>query len=249
MDIKNLSWDEALGKSYGCYLIHGARSTKKLYVPHYWIREKIKEYLDETYECYSYGFNDDDFNKELTVQGIAYNKRSDVTIVKNNKVKGVISFKFISSNYSQNSNNYFENLLGECFNIQANEIPFCHVLVIRDEIPYFDKNQDCIRTDYLKNHHLNKYMKILELCDFVSVPKKMCINVINLKIKGFENEVISPKDFKSKSDEGKNEILENIVVKSVYNYNGSSEEIEKNLKNLTIENVLKEFANIINSKQ
>ena len=47
METKDFTWDEILEKSFACYLKFGAQSTKKLYYPHLWIREKLKEYLGQ----------------------------------------------------------------------------------------------------------------------------------------------------------------------------------------------------------
>lgn len=248
MEIKDLTWEEVLEKSYGCYLQYGARSTKKLYFPHLWIRETLKKYLGNEYKFYSYGWDDSEFDKEYNVQGIAYKKRSDITVLnKNNDVVGVVSFKFISSNYSQNSNNYFENLLGECFNIQAKKIPFCHILVIRDQIPYYNSNQDCNKIDKLKNHHLDKYIKIKMLDDCISIPKKISINVIKLNINCCGDEIITPKLFESKDKNDQDKILKNIDVKLVYEYENCSDEIKNYLKEMEIKKILKEFSDIIKS--
>lgn len=84
----------------------------------------------------------------------------DITVVKCGQVKGAVSFKFVASNYSQNSNNYFENLVGECFNIQAMDIPFCHVFVIRDKIPYYKRDRTVQKYEQFTNVTLKELMKL-----------------------------------------------------------------------------------------
>jgi hypothetical protein len=44
-------------------------------------------------------------------------------------------------NYSQNSNNYFENMLGETANIRSSNIPYFQIFIIPDEIPYYKKEK------------------------------------------------------------------------------------------------------------
>ena len=254
MVIEDLSWEDVLKESFSCYLREGARSNKKLILPHYWIRENLKDYFDDSYEFYSYGVGESKYNKEYPVNGIAYDKKSDISIIKDDEVVGVVSFKFVSSNYSQNSNNYFENLLGECFNIQANDIPLCHILVMRDEIPYYKSNGDYEKLEKLKNHHLNKYFNILKLKgDYESIPKKLCINIIEISVNNNDVEILSPKKFmdfdkKSTNEQDElNEILDNMSVKIVDTYENCSDEIHQELKKMDIMKTLKEFADIVKS--
>ena len=165
---------------------------------------------------------------------------------------GVVSFKFVSSNYSQNSNNYFENLLGECFNIQANGIPFCHILVMRDKIPYYNSEGDYKKPKNLKDHHLSKYFNILQLeGDYESVPKKICINIIEISVKDNDVNILSPKkfvDFDKRNDDEQNKlnkILSNMSVKVVDTYENCSDEIHQELKKMDIQKTLREFAEIV----
>lgn len=97
----------------------------------------MKKNLGDEYEYYALGESKGKYDKEYEVQGLLYLKKVDVAVLRKEKVVGVVSFKFVASNYQQNSNNYFENLIGECFNIQSNHIPFCHVFVTRSKIPYY----------------------------------------------------------------------------------------------------------------
>ena len=67
-------------------------------------------------------------------------KAVDIAVCQDNKVLAAVGFKFVMSNYKQNSNNYFENMLGETANIRCNNIPYFQILVIPKELPYFDEN-------------------------------------------------------------------------------------------------------------
>lgn len=250
MGINEYSWEEVLKKSFECYLKYGATSKKKLIVPHYWIREKLKEYFDDSYEFYSYGTQNSEYDEEYTVEGIAYDKETDITILRNGSVVGVVSFKFVSSNYHQNSNNYFENLLGECFNIQAKNIPFCHILVLRNKIPYYESNGEYKTCQKLKNHHLNKYINILNL-DYEAVPKKICINVIEISVKNNSPKILSPKKFKDFDDKDEKEkeylqkILDNTSIVIVNTYEDCSDEIKNELNKMDIIKTLEEFSEIV----
>ena len=254
MDIQDLSWEEVLEISFKNYLKFGARSSKKLIPPHFWIREKLKQYFDESYEFYSFGLGNSKFDKEYSVEGVAYNKKSDVSIIKNGEVVGVVSFKFVSSNYNQNSNNYFENLLGECFNIQAKNIPFCHILVMRDKIPYYESNGNFKKCEKLKNHHLKKYVNILNLDENYAIPNKLCINIIKISVENNDIKILSPKKFakmNEKNDEDKKDlekILESLSIKIIDSFEDCSDEVSKELKNMDINQTLKDFSSIVKSR-
>ena len=57
------------------------------------------------------------------------NKNVDIVIYKRTVIAG-IGVKFVMQNYSQNSNNYFENMLGETANIRSKNIPYFQIFVI-----------------------------------------------------------------------------------------------------------------------
>lgn len=103
----------AISKSFSAYNTSGARSNKKLLPIHRWFAEAIGRHLGRGYSVKSLGKGG-----ESTVAGKYYPKTVDVAIFKGEKVMVIISFKFVTSNYKQNSNNYFENLLGETANIR-----------------------------------------------------------------------------------------------------------------------------------
>src|SRR5205085_422457 len=70
--------------------------------------------------------------------------------------------KFIMSNYRQNSNNYFENMLGETANIRTNNVLYFQIVICFSRSPYFHKEANKERV--IKNFerislttHLEKY--------------------------------------------------------------------------------------------
>ena len=253
MEITDYSWEEILEKSFEDYLKYGPTSKEKLIAPHLWIRENLKEYFDDSYEFYSYGIQNSKYDEEYTVEGIAYDKKTDITILKKGFVVGVVSFKFASSNYHQNSNNYFENLLGECFNIQAKNIPFCHILVLRNKIPYYESNGEYKKCQTLKDHHLKKYINILNL-NYEAVPKKICINIIEISVRNNTPKILSPKKFKGFDDKDENEkeylqkILDNTSIEIVNNYEDCSDEIKNELNKMDIIKTLEEFSDIVKNQ-
>ena len=117
-----------------------SRSTAKLKSLHGHIANDLKNILGEDYNVKSQGIGDD---REGTIEGKYYPKKVDITIYKENKPIAGYAVKFVMRNYSQNSNNYFENMLGETANIRMNSIPYFQIFIIFDKVPYY-KSYICI---------------------------------------------------------------------------------------------------------
>ena len=95
-----------------------------------------KKRLGNKYVVKSLGFQD---GREAKILGRYMNKNVDITIKKDGKAVAGIAIKFVMSNYSQNSNNYFENMLGETANIRANKIPYFQIFCYTRGSPYYKK--------------------------------------------------------------------------------------------------------------
>lgn len=246
MNYGDLTWEESLIESQKRYYTDGPRSNKKLIPPHQWIKETLKKHLGDDYEFYAKGENNTKYDKEYKVPGKLYEKIEDITIIKNEKILGVVSFKFVGSNYKQNKNNYFENLIGECFNIQSAGIPFCYVFVLKEKIPYFNQDKTFKKYEHLNAQDFFKYIKLNSLDENDAVPKKMSLMIMDVFSK--DNKIIHPTVFNQLSDEVKIYTLNNIQVqKSEYSKYG--EEIAILLNEMEIHKVLKEFADIIKENE
>lgn len=105
---------------------HGNRSNKKLIPIHQFIAEQIQSKLDDNYKIFSIN-EDKTKSKEKTVEGKYYDKNIDIAITYKNKDIGGISVKFITGNYQQNANNYFEHLLGETANLKRNNYSYSSI--------------------------------------------------------------------------------------------------------------------------
>lgn len=159
----------------------GARSSKKLIPIHKFLSETILGNLKNGYSIKSLGIGD---GKEATIDGKYYPKDLDIAIFKNDKIVATISFKFVTSNYKQNANNYFENLMGETANIRRQNIGFAHFLVLRGHTPYFSKNKGNLRgkemkTEIIKEKDLQKYIKLFKDMDFPHKPDLMGICLLD----------------------------------------------------------------------
>jgi hypothetical protein len=129
---------KALSQSFENYLRFGARSKEKLKPMHTFLAETLQTIFGENYGVFYLG----EESRELTVEGKYYPKNIDITITYNKQPVFCLGVKFITSNYKQNANNYFESMVGETVNIQGQTIPYAQVIVFRYETPYYKKNLD-----------------------------------------------------------------------------------------------------------
>lgn len=100
---------KALSQSFENYLEYGARSTKKLKPIHLFLANTLQSIFGQDYETHYLGEN----SKELTVEGKYYPKDIDITVTHNKNPIFCLGLKFVTSNYKQNANNYFEGMMGE----------------------------------------------------------------------------------------------------------------------------------------
>jgi len=185
MDLKmnNFQFLAVLKKSFITYLQTGARSNKKLEILHGAISEDLKERLDDKkYSVYSLGFED---GKEHKISGRYLDKTVDITVNENKVPVAGIAVKYVMSNYSQNSNNYFENMLGETANIRSAQIPYFQIFVIPDKIPYFKRKGDISKWEKITENNINKYIKLSNdnIDNFLHTPNKTLVFIVHIKDK------------------------------------------------------------------
>ena len=124
----NQDFLKTITASFNKYLTTGSRSNEKLKILHGAIAKDISSRLNNPdFTVLSLGYNN---GKEGTISGRYLNKKVDITISKKQKIIAGIGVKFVMQNYSQNSNNYFENMLGETANIRSNKIPYFQIFII-----------------------------------------------------------------------------------------------------------------------
>lgn len=170
---------KAISLGYENYLSIHSRSNEKIKPIHGEISKILKELLGEGYEIKSLGFEE---NNEYTFNGKYYDKNIDITVLKNNIPLSGIGVKFVTSNYKQNSNNYFENMIGETANIRRNNIVYTQLIIFKHKLPYYstDKKQ-FTKIETINSHDLKKYLN-LELDNDTLIahrPDLMCILLID----------------------------------------------------------------------
>jgi len=180
----NSQFLNVLKHSFMKYLDTGARSNEKLKILHGAISEDLSAKLQAgkdtmaTYSVASLGFKT---GREGRVKGRYVDKTVDITVSKDGLPISSVAVKFVMSNYMQNSNNYFENMLGETANIRCNGIPYFQIFVIPDKVPYFDISRKITKWESINDHNLEKYITLSKdnIESFMHTPNKLLIFIVS----------------------------------------------------------------------
>lgn len=140
------------------FLETGSRSNEKLVILHGFIAKDLAQRLGSQYQVKSLGIGS---GQEGKIEGRYIDKNVDITIYnQQNEAIAGIGVKFVMQNYAQNSNNYFENMLGETANIQSNHIPYFQVFIVPETLPYYENSRQIKRWESFTSHHAQKYIKL-----------------------------------------------------------------------------------------
>lgn len=177
----NSQFLDTIKESFKTYLsVNTSRSTAKLKSLHGKIAADLQEAFGPEYTIKSQGYGAD---KEGVLEGRYYPKNVDIMVsLKDEPVAGY-AIKFVMRNYSQNSNNYFENMLGETANLRANSIPYFQIFIIFDKVPHYEVNGLFQKWDILTQHNLRKYIQLSadDPSNFYHTPDKTLIALLKLK--------------------------------------------------------------------
>lgn len=171
---------KAISRAFNAFLAKGtSRSNDKLKPLHGAIAKDLADYLGQDYEIISQGYK---IGKEAEIKGRYIDKKVDITVTKNGRPIAGIGVKFVMQNYSQNSNNYFENMLGETANIRSADFPYFQVFIIFDKLPYYRKDKSIMKWETLTAHNIQKY-RILSKDNakvYFHTPDKTLLYVVHL---------------------------------------------------------------------
>lgn len=179
---------KVISNSFNSFICSGtSRSTDKLKPLHGAIAEDLGRKLGKGFHIKSQGYGDD---KEGTLFGRYFDKKVDITIYDEDKPLCGIGVKFAMQNYSQNSNNYFENMLGETANIRCNKYPYFQVFIILDRLPYYNKRKVITKWEHFTGHNVRKYIALSEDNTdlFLHTPNKTLVYVVHVPdVEGISN--------------------------------------------------------------
>lgn len=181
--MNNLQFLDVLKASFLKYLETSPRSNEKLKVLHGAISKDLHERLlrdpKSRYEISSLGWRG---GREDRIAGRYVDKSVDIAVSKGDIHVGGIAVKYVMSNYMQNSNNYFENMLGETANIRCSHIPYFQIFVIPDKIPYFDNTGNIKKWERINEHNLKKYIILSNdsVSDYLHTPNKTLVAIVSM---------------------------------------------------------------------
>ena len=174
MDFLNI-----LTNSFKKFLTTGSRSNEKLKILHGAIATDLQQRIGMEYGIQSLGYGD---GREGVIDGRYIEKKADITITRGDTNVAGIAVKFVMQNYSQNSNNYFENMLGETANIRSKRIPYFQIFIIPDKMPYYDNKGNLRKWETFTLHNVRKYLLLSR--DDINVnahtPTKTLLFVVHL---------------------------------------------------------------------
>ena len=181
--LTNEQFLKVIKESFKTYLDVGtSRSTAKLKTLHGHIAKDVQEIFGNDYKVQSQGIGND---KEGKIIGRYYPKNVDITVSKDGKTVAGYAVKFVMRNYAQNSNNYFENMLGETANIRAKSIPYFQIFIIFEKVPYYKEGGIFQRYDVISENNLEKYFELSKDNPdaFFHTPDKTLFILLKLKEK------------------------------------------------------------------
>ena len=175
----NQEFLKVVGNSFKKFLETGSRSNEKLKILHGAIAKDLKDRLGVGYSVCSLGIGN---GKEEKLDGRYIDKVVDITIKRGQKSIAGIGVKFVMQNYSQNSNNYFENMLGETANIRCANIPYFQIFIIPDKLPYYNKDGWLQKWEEFTIHNAIKYLTLSEdnIQTSIHTPTKTLLFVVHL---------------------------------------------------------------------
>jgi hypothetical protein len=167
----------ALTNSFKAFLETGSRSNEKVKILHSSISNDLIVLLGPEYVVKSLNIGD---GKEGSIQGRYINKNVDIVILHNSNVVAGIGVKFVMQNYSQNSNNYFENMLGETANIRSKNIPYFQIFVIPEKMPYYKNSGQWDKWEEFSLHNSKKYLILSQdnIDNYLHTPTKTLLYVV-----------------------------------------------------------------------
>ncbi len=168
----------AIQDTYQAYLQHGPHSNEKLKFLHGWFIAEIRNTLGDEYTISGMTLAS---SSEKRVEGMYYPKKVDLLVARDNQHLGVISIKFVQSNYNQNKNNYFEQQLGETANLRSNDIIFGHVIIFTEPIPYYKRDKSIYRFEHVSDEVIERYSKLVTDHRYPHIPdvQALCVVLLN----------------------------------------------------------------------
>ena len=140
------------------YFTHGARSSKKVEYFHNFIKSEITKCIPDS-KRYAV-----ELEKYVPSTNSTGRKRCDIVIFRNGAPFLVFPVKLIMTNYKQNKNNYFEQLLGElqCLKWANPSLHIIPINIILNKVPYLSK-----KTQHIEKFETVSHRDDLQIYDLI----------------------------------------------------------------------------------
>ena len=167
----------AMQQSYRMVQRHGVRSNQKTRVLHGWVQDELGRELGDGY---AFTGQSPDSTREANVGGMYYGKDVDVLVARDEQELGVVSIKFVISNYWQNSVNYFEQQIGETANLRRRNIVYGNLFCVTNPIPYKNRAGEITRRESIRDHDIQRYARLRADHEHIHAPDEMSIAIVTL---------------------------------------------------------------------
>ena len=117
---------------------------------------------------------------EETVEGAYYPKNVDILVKTEDEPIGIVSIKFVISNYRQNSNNYFEGGMGETANLRRRNIVYGHLFCLTNPIPYKARSGRVKKYETISDGDIRKYYRLRNDHEHLHAPHELALGIADL---------------------------------------------------------------------
>ncbi len=118
--------------------------------------------------------------QEASVSGMYYDKNVDILVSRDEQDLGIISVKFVISNYWQNSINYFEQQVGETANLRRRNIVYGSLFCVTNPIPYKRRSGEVVRLERIRDHDIQRYSRLRADYEHIHAPDEMAIGIVDI---------------------------------------------------------------------
>ena len=167
----------AMQQSYRMVLEHGTRSNQKTRVLHGWVQNELRRELGDDY---AFTGQSPTSTHEANVEGMYYGKDVDVLVSRDEQELGVVSIKFVISNYWQNSINYLEQQIGETANLRRRNVVYGNLFCVTNPIPYKNRAGEITRLERIREHDIQRYANLRADHEHIHAPQEMAIGIVDL---------------------------------------------------------------------
>lgn len=160
----------------------GSRKPERLHALHGWVQDELRVRLGDGYDIQ--GLSDAPGSKEVVVEGLYYKKKVDISVSYMRHLLGVVSCKFIQSNYRQNANNYLEKQMGETSNLRSNDLVYGSIFCLPEPIPYKNKDGDIVKVEHIRNEDVKRYYELERDHRHLHTPNIQSVVVLKINKRG-----------------------------------------------------------------